>query len=50
MLLTIIGLRRSTTLIVIEMGLMIKAIKQGPEPDDEPEAVLISETLVSAAE
>ncbi len=51
MLLTIIGFAALyTTLIVIEMGLMIKAIKQGPEPDDEPEAVLISETLVSAAE
>jgi cytochrome d ubiquinol oxidase subunit I len=50
-LLTIIGFAALyTTLIVIEMGLMIKAIKQGPEPDDEPEAVLISETLVPAAE
>jgi cytochrome d ubiquinol oxidase subunit I len=29
---------------------MIKAIRQGPEPDDEPEAHLISETLVPAAE
>lgn len=50
-LLTIIGFAALyTTLIVIEMGLMIKAIKQGPEPDDVPEAVLISETLVPAAE
>ncbi|MBY5793752.1 cytochrome bd-I ubiquinol oxidase subunit CydA [Rhizobium leguminosarum bv. viciae] len=50
-LLTIIGFAALyTTLIVIEMGLMIKAIKQGPEPDDEPEAILISETLVPAAE
>ncbi|MBY5645596.1 cytochrome ubiquinol oxidase subunit I [Rhizobium leguminosarum] len=50
-LLTIIGFATLyTTLIVIEMGLMIKAIKQGPEPDDEPEALLISETLVPAAE
>ncbi|MBY5773421.1 cytochrome ubiquinol oxidase subunit I [Rhizobium laguerreae] len=50
-LLTIIGFAALyTTLIVIEIGLMIKAIKQGPEPDDEPEAILISETLVPAAE
>jgi len=35
---------------IIEMGLMLKAIKKGPEPDDEPEAELISETLVPAAE
>lgn len=50
-LLTIIGFAALyTTLIVIEMSLMIKAIKQGPEPDDEPEAHLISETLVPAAE
>jgi cytochrome d ubiquinol oxidase subunit I len=32
------------------MSLMIKAIRHGPEPDDEPEAKLISETLVPAAE
>ncbi|MGO7672204.1 cytochrome ubiquinol oxidase subunit I [Rhizobium ruizarguesonis] len=50
-LLTIIGFAALyTTLIVIEMSLMIKAIRQGPEPDDEPEAHLISETLVPAAE
>jgi len=50
-LLTIIGFGALyTVLIVIEMSLMIKAIRQGPEPDDEPEAVLISETLVPAAE
>ncbi|NEJ71942.1 cytochrome bd-I ubiquinol oxidase subunit CydA [Rhizobium phaseoli] len=50
-LLTIIGFAALyTVLIVIEMSLMIKAIRQGPEPDDEPEAVLISETLVPAAE
>jgi len=29
---------------------MIKAIKHGPEPDHEPEARLISETIVPAAE
>ncbi|WP_454856967.1 cytochrome ubiquinol oxidase subunit I [Rhizobium binxianense] len=50
-LLTIIGFAALyTTLIVIEMSLMIKAIRHGPEPDDEPEAKLISETLVPAAE
>ncbi|MBB2838010.1 UNVERIFIED_ORG: cytochrome d ubiquinol oxidase subunit I [Rhizobium etli] len=50
-LLTIIGFAALyTVLIVIEMSLMIKAIRQGPEPDDDPEAVLISETLVPAAE
>ncbi|TAU61286.1 cytochrome bd-I ubiquinol oxidase subunit CydA (plasmid) [Rhizobium ruizarguesonis] len=50
-LLTIIGFAALyTTLIVIEMSLMIKAIRQGPEPDDEPEAHLISKTLVPAAE
>ncbi|MBB3137131.1 cytochrome d ubiquinol oxidase subunit I [Rhizobium pisi] len=50
-LLTIIGFAALyTVLIVIEMSLMIKAIRQGPEPDDEPEAHLISETLVPAAE
>jgi cytochrome d ubiquinol oxidase subunit I len=50
-LLTIIGFAALyTTLIVIEMSLMLKAIRQGPEPDHEPEAKLISETLVPAAE
>jgi len=50
-LLTILGFAALyTVLIVIEMTLMIKAIRKGPEPDDEPEAKLISETLVTAAE
>ena len=50
-LLTIIGFAALyTVLIVIEMSLMIKAIRQGPEPDDEPESALISETLIPAAE
>ncbi|MGV1838359.1 cytochrome ubiquinol oxidase subunit I [Rhizobium rhizogenes] len=39
-----------TALIVIEMSLMVKSIRKGPEPDDEPEADLISETLIPAAE
>jgi cytochrome d ubiquinol oxidase subunit I len=42
-LLTIIGFAvLYTVLIVIEMTLMLKAIRKGPEPDDEPEAELIS--------
>jgi cytochrome d ubiquinol oxidase subunit I len=50
-LLTIIGFAALyTVLIVIEMSLMVKAIRKGPEPDNEPEAELISETLVHAAE
>jgi len=39
-----------SVLIVIEIVLMLKAIVKGPEPDEEPEAVLISETIVPAAE
>ncbi|SCW81117.1 cytochrome bd-I ubiquinol oxidase subunit 1 apoprotein [Rhizobium mongolense subsp. loessense] len=50
-LLTIIGFAALyTTLIVVEMSLMIKAIRQGPDPDEEPDAALVSETLVPAAE
>ncbi|MDL2400393.1 cytochrome ubiquinol oxidase subunit I [Rhizobium mayense] len=50
-LLTLLGFAAIyTALIVIEMSLMIRAIRNGPEPDDEPEADLVSETLVSAAE
>jgi cytochrome d ubiquinol oxidase subunit I len=50
-LLTILGFAAIyTVLIVIEMTLMIKAIRKGPEPDDVPEAKLISENLVPAAE
>ncbi|WP_285772620.1 cytochrome ubiquinol oxidase subunit I, partial [Rhizobium dioscoreae] len=50
-LLTILGFAALyTVLIVIEMMLMIKAIRNGPEADDEPEAKLISENLVPAAE
>lgn len=39
-----------TVLFIIEMSLMLKAIRHGPEPDDNPEAELISETIVPAAE
>jgi len=50
-LLTICGFAALyTVLIVVEMTLMIRAIQKGPEPDNEPEAELISETLVPAAE
>jgi cytochrome d ubiquinol oxidase subunit I len=37
-----------TTLFVVEMGLMLKAIAKGPEPDFEPEAKLISPNIVPA--
>ena len=37
-----------TAFFVIEMNLMLKAIKHGPEPDDEPEAELIPPTIVAA--
>ncbi|HEY0125408.1 MAG TPA: cytochrome ubiquinol oxidase subunit I [Rhizobium sp.] len=51
LLITLLGFAAIyTALIVIEMSLMLKAIRKGPEPDDRPEAGLISETLVSAAE
>ncbi len=50
-LLTIVGFAAIySVLIVIEMILMLKAIVRGPEPDDEPEAELISKTIVPAAE
>jgi cytochrome d ubiquinol oxidase subunit I len=50
-LLTILGFAALyTVLIVIEMTLMIKAIRKGPDPDEKPEAKLISENLVPAAE
>ena len=35
-------------LFVIEMGLMVRAIRAGPEPDDEPEADLVPAALASA--
>ncbi len=39
-----------TALIVIEMSLMVKAIRKGPQLGDEPEAGLTSKTLIPAAE
>ncbi|MCM2394666.1 cytochrome ubiquinol oxidase subunit I [Rhizobium sp. S95] len=41
-----------TVLFIVEMGLMLKAIRKGPEPDDQlpghPEPELISKTIVPA--
>jgi len=37
-----------TILIVIEMALMVRAIRKGPEPDEEPEAELVPRSLVAA--
>ncbi|WAC27007.1 cytochrome ubiquinol oxidase subunit I [Ancylobacter sp. SL191] len=37
-----------TVLIIIEMALMIRAIRKGPEPDDAPEAALVPAHLVAA--
>ncbi|MEQ1408371.1 cytochrome ubiquinol oxidase subunit I [Neorhizobium sp. Rsf11] len=48
-LLTIIGfVLIYTVLFIIEMALMVRAIRKGPEPDDEPEAELVSPSLVAA--
>ncbi|WP_127091574.1 cytochrome ubiquinol oxidase subunit I [Aquabacter cavernae] len=37
-----------TILFIIEMTLMVRAIKKGPEPDTKPEAVLVDNRLVPA--
>lgn len=37
-----------TVLLIIEMSLMLRAIKEGPEPDTEPEAILASPTIAPA--
>ncbi len=48
-LLTIVGfVLVYTVLIVVEMALMLRAIRKGPEPDDEPEARLVPPSLVAA--
>ncbi|APF39539.1 cytochrome ubiquinol oxidase subunit I [Chelatococcus daeguensis] len=48
-LMTIIGFALIyTVLIVIEMALMVRAIRKGPEADDEPEAELVPQSLVAA--
>ena len=50
-LLTILGFAALyTVLIVIEMTLMIRAIREGPSDDDDPEAPIISNAVVPAAE
>ena len=50
-LLTILGFAAIyTALIVVEMSLMVKGIRKGPEADNEQEAGLISQTLIPAAE
>jgi cytochrome d ubiquinol oxidase subunit I len=37
-----------TVLFVVEMALMLRAIRHGPDPDPEPEAALAPATLVAA--
>ncbi|HEY5796761.1 MAG TPA: cytochrome ubiquinol oxidase subunit I, partial [Bosea sp. (in: a-proteobacteria)] len=37
-----------TVLLIIEMKLMLAAIRKGPEPDHEPEAALVPANLVAA--
>ena len=37
-----------TVLFIVEMGLMLKAIRKGPDPDHQPEAPLVPEKLVAA--
>ncbi|MBN9046536.1 MAG: cytochrome ubiquinol oxidase subunit I [Rhizobiales bacterium] len=48
-LLTILGfVAIYTVLFIIEMGLLLRAIKAGPEPDGQPEAVLAPASLAPA--
>ncbi|MBJ6134724.1 cytochrome ubiquinol oxidase subunit I [Ochrobactrum sp. Q0168] len=48
-LLTLIGFCAIyTVLFIIEMGLMIRAIKAGPEPDSKPEAMLAPASIAPA--
>ncbi len=37
-----------TVLFIIEMGLMFRSVRAGPQPDDEPEAILVSPSLAPA--
>ncbi|MDD3446636.1 MAG: cytochrome ubiquinol oxidase subunit I [Zavarzinia sp.] len=49
LLLTLIGfVAIYSTLIVIEMGLMLRAIRKGPEEDTDPQAELVSPAIVPA--
>ncbi|RTL94006.1 cytochrome bd-I ubiquinol oxidase subunit CydA [Ancylobacter aquaticus] len=46
---TIIGFAAIyTVLIIIEMTLMLRAIRKGPEPDNDPEAELVPPSFVAA--
>lgn len=48
-LLTLLGfIAIYTVLFIIEMGLMVRAVRAGPQPDEEPEAVLVPPSLVAA--
>jgi len=48
-LLTILGFTAIyTVLFIIEMTLMLRAIRKGPQPDDEPEAELVPHALAAA--
>ncbi|WP_029004848.1 cytochrome ubiquinol oxidase subunit I [Azorhizobium doebereinerae] len=48
-LLTIVGFALLySVLFVIEMALMLRAVRKGPSPDDAPDAVLIPATVVPA--
>ncbi len=48
-LLTIVGfVVIYTVLFIIEMGLMLRAIKAGPEPDSKPEAMLAPASIAPA--
>lgn len=50
-LMTVIGFTLIyATLIVIEVKLMLAAIRKGPQPDYEPEAPLIPKPIVTPAE
>jgi len=48
-LLTLLGfIAIYTVLFIVEMGLMLRAVRAGPEPDDEPEAHLVPSSLAPA--
>ncbi|MDS1138029.1 cytochrome ubiquinol oxidase subunit I [Nitratireductor indicus] len=48
-LMTIIGFSAIyTVLFIVEMSLMLRAIRKGPEPDDEPQAELVPPALAPA--
>lgn len=48
-LLTLLGfISIYSVLFVIEIGLMIRGVRAGPQPDEEPEAILVSPSLAPA--